>query len=176
MLCLMFNFDQKKKYLAMKKIIILFISVVLFNCNGNAQKNNSQETNTFKVSKTEAEWKAQLTAEQYYVLRRNGTEAKFSSPLNKNYEKGVYVCAACDTPLFKSINKYDSGSGWPSFDKEIKGNVAFAGGSDLFYGKEEHCAVCGGHLGHVFSDGPDKTTGLRHCINGVALKFIPENE
>ena len=172
----MFNFDLKEKCLAMKKIIILIISVVLFNCNGNAQKNNSQKTNTFKVSKTEAEWKAQLTPEQYYVLRRNGTEAKFSSPLNKNYEKGVYVCAACNTPLFKSINKYDSGSGWPSFDKEIKGNVAFASGSDLFYGKEEHCAVCGGHLGHVFSDGPEKTTGLRHCINGVALKFIPENE
>jgi peptide-methionine (R)-S-oxide reductase len=160
----------------MKKIIILIISVVLFNCNGNAQKNNSQETNTFKVSKTDAEWKTQLTPEQYYVLRQNGTESKFSSPLNKNNDKGVYVCAACNTPLFKSVNKYDSGSGWPSFDKEIKGNVAFSSGSDLYYGKEEHCATCGGHLGHVFNDGPSKTTGLRHCINGVALKFIPDNE
>ena len=155
----------------MKKIIILFISVVLFNCNGNAQKNNSQETNTFKVSKTEAEWKAQLTAEQYYVLRRNGTEAKFSSPLNKNYEKGVYVCAACDTPLFKSINKYDSGSGWPSFDKEIKGNVAYSTDNNLGYTRvEEHCANCGGHLGHVFNDGPTES-GKRYCVNSVSIDF-----
>lgn len=160
----------------MKKIIILTITVALFNCNGNAQKNNPQETKTFKVSKTDAEWKKQLTPEQYYVLRQNGTESKFSSLLNKNYDKGVYVCAACKTPLFKSENKYDSGSGWPSFDQEIKGNVAFSSGSDLYYGKEEHCATCGGHLGHVFNDGPKNTTGLRHCINGVALKFIQENE
>ena len=176
MLCLCFKFDQKKNYLVMKKIIILIITVALFNCNGNAQKNNSQKTNTFKVSKTDAEWKKQLTPEQYYVLRQNGTEVKFSSALNKNYGKGVYVCAACNTPLFKSENKYDSGSGWPSFDKEIKGSVAFSSGSDLYYGREEHCATCGGHLGHVFNDGPKNMTGLRHCINGVALKFIPENE
>ena len=155
----------------MKKLILLLFAITFQSCHSQ-----NKETMEPKVKKTDAEWKKQLTPEQYYVLRQNGTEAKFSSALNKNYGKGVYVCAACNTPLFKSENKYDSGSGWPSFDKEIKGNVAFSSGSDLYYGREEHCATCGGHLGHVFNDGPKNTTGLRHCINGVALKFIPENE
>lgn len=114
---------------------------------------------------------------QYYVLRKAGTEPAFSSPLNKNYEQGVYVCAACNTPLFKSEHKFDSGTGWPSFDQEIKGNVAFSTDYKIGYARtEEHCAICGGHLGHVFDDGPRNTTGKRHCINGVALKFIPEHE
>lgn len=160
----------------MKKILSLFVLLLCFNCNGNAQKNALQEKTEYKYSKTNTEWKALLTPQQYYVLRQEGTEHRFSSDLNKNYAEGIYACAACNTPLFKSENKYDSGSGWPSFDKEIKGNVAYSKGSSLMYGKEEHCANCGGHLGHVFDDGPNKTTGLRHCINGVALKFIPKNE
>lgn len=157
-------------------MIILIISVALFNCNGNAQKSDSQKDDVFKVSKSNAEWKQILTPEQYYVLRQQGTESRFSSELNKNNDEGVYVCAACRTPLFKSEYKYDSGSGWPSFDREIKGNVAYSSDSNLTYGKEEHCATCGGHLGHVFNDGPKKSTGLRHCINGVAIKFIPKDE
>lgn len=156
----------------MKKIVLLFTLSLLFSCNGSAQKNKTEKKNTFQVSKTDEQWKAELTPSQYYVLRKEGTERPFSSPLNKNYEKGVYVCAACDTPLFKSEHKFDSGTGWPSFDKEITGNVAFTG-NDLYFGIEEHCAVCGGHLGHVFNDGPKNTTGKRHCINGVALKFVP---
>jgi peptide-methionine (R)-S-oxide reductase len=161
----------------MKKIIILLISITFFSCNGNAQKKDKQETNTFKISKTDTEWKKQLTPEQYHVLRQKGTERQFSSPYNKNHETGTYVCAACNTPLFKSEHKYDSGSGWPSFDREIKGNVAFSTDKKLGYIRvEEHCAICGGHLGHVFDDGPENTTGKRHCINGVAVKFIPENE
>jgi len=156
----------------MKKIVLLFTLSLLFSCNGSAQKNKTEKKNTFQVSKTDEQWKAVLTPSQYYVLRKEGTERPFSSPLNKNYEKGVYVCAACDTPLFKSEHKFDSGTGWPSFDKEITGNVAFTG-NDLYFGIEEHCAVCGGHLGHVFNDGPKNTTGKRHCINGVALKFVP---
>jgi len=155
----------------MKKIVLLFTLSLLFSCNGSAQKNKTEKKNTFQVSKTDEQWKAELTPSQYYVLRKEGTERPFSSPLNKNYEKGVYVCVACDTPLFKSEHKFDSGTGWPSFDKEITGNVAFTG-NDLYFGVEEHCAVCGGHLGHVFNDGPKNTTGKRHCINGVALKFI----
>lgn len=151
---------------------LLFVLGLLFSCNGSAQKNKTEKKNTFQVSKTDEQWKAELTPEQYYVLRKEGTERPFSSPLNKNYEKGVYVCAACNTPLFKSEHKFDSGTGWPSFDKEITGNVAFSG-NDLYFGIEEHCAVCGGHLGHVFNDGPKNTTGKRHCINGVALKFVP---
>jgi peptide-methionine (R)-S-oxide reductase len=156
----------------MKKILSLLVITLLFSCNSNAQKTAAKKE-TFKVTKTDAEWKAQLTAEQYYVMRKAGTERAFSSALNKNEKKGTYHCAACNTPLFKSEHKFDSGTGWPSFDREIKGNVAFSTDYDLGYARtEEHCATCGGHLGHVFDDGP-KTTGKRHCINGVALKFVP---
>jgi peptide-methionine (R)-S-oxide reductase len=110
------------------------------------------------------------------VLRKAATEPAFSSPLNNNHAVGIYVCAACGTPLFKSENKFDSGTGWPSFDRPIEGNVTFAVDYNIGYARnEEHCAVCGGHLGHVFDDGPRETTGQRHCINGAALKFIPAN-
>ena len=159
----------------MKKILLLFSAVVLVSCNSNAQKETKKETQNYKVSKTDAQWKSELTSLEYHVLREEGTERAFTSPLNDNYKKGVYVCKACNTPLFKSEHKFDSGTGWPSFDQEIKGNVAFSSGSD-YYGKEEHCATCGSHLGHVFNDGPKNTTGKRHCINGVALKFIPKND
>jgi peptide-methionine (R)-S-oxide reductase len=112
---------------------------------------------------------------QYYVLREAGTERAFSSDLNKNHTKGTYHCAACQTPLFKSDHKFDSGTGWPSFDREIKGNVSFDVDYNLGYARsEEHCATCGGHLGHVFNDGPRETTGKRHCINGEALLFKAE--
>ncbi|WNH12057.1 peptide-methionine (R)-S-oxide reductase MsrB [Thalassobellus suaedae] len=159
----------------MKKLIVLVISFFILSCNSSAQKQNQKETKTYKVNKTDSEWKAQLTEMEYYVLRKSGTEPAFSSALNKNYEKGVYVCKACNTPLFKSEHKFDSGSGWPSFDREIKGHVDFSTENNLGYTRtEEHCATCGGHLGHVFNDGPRKTTGKRHCINGVALRFIPE--
>ncbi len=156
----------------MKKLLIICLSLIVFNCKGNAQK---KEQKVYKVSKTEAEWKAQLSDKEYYVLREAGTERPFTSPLNKNYKPGIYVCAACETPLFKSEHKFDSGTGWPSFDREIKGNVAYGTDSKLGYTRdEEHCATCGGHLGHVFNDRPRDTTGKRHCINGVALKFIPK--
>lgn len=153
----------------MKKLMIFCTALVIFNCNSNAQKETKK---TYKITKTDAEWKAELSDMEYYVLRKAGTERAFTSPLNKHYKKGTYVCAACDTPLFKSEHKFDSGTGWPSFDREIKGSTIISSGSD-YYGYEEHCATCGGHLGHVFNDGPN-TTGKRHCINGVALKFIPE--
>ncbi|MCH4552727.1 peptide-methionine (R)-S-oxide reductase MsrB [Aestuariibaculum lutulentum] len=157
----------------MKNILLLTLSIVLFSCNGNAQKESKI---SYEVSKTDTEWKQLLTEREYHVMRKSGTEPAFSSPLNKNYEKGTYVCKACNTPLFKSANKFDSGTGWPSFDQEIKGNVAYSNDSHSIYGTEEHCAKCGGHLGHVFNDGPRNTTGKRHCINGVALKFIPEKK
>lgn len=161
----------------MKKIAILTLITLFLSCNSSAQKNETKEKETFPVTKTEAEWKEQLTEKQYYVLREAGTERPFSSALNKNYKKGVYHCAACDTPLFKSEHKFDSGTGWPSFDREIEGNVAYGTDNNLGYSRdEEHCATCGGHLGHVFNDGPKDTTGKRHCINGVALKFVPEEE
>jgi len=160
----------------MKNIALIAIAFILYNCNGNAQESKTGKE-IFKVTKTDAEWKQQLSDKEYYVLRQAGTERPFSSKLNKEYSAGIYVCAACQTPLFKSDAKFNSGTGWPSFDKEIKGNVAFAVDYKLGHGRtEEHCATCGGHLGHVFNDGPRKTTGKRHCINGVALNFIPKKD
>lgn len=147
----------------------------MFSCNSKAQDTKKKEA--FPITKTEAEWKSQLTELEYYVLRESGTETAFTSDLNKNHEKGIYVCAACGTPLFNSDHKFDSGTGWPSFDREIKGNVAFTIDNKLGFARtEEHCANCGGHLGHVFADGPRNTTGMRHCINGAALNFKPKNE
>ncbi|KXN98095.1 peptide methionine sulfoxide reductase [Aequorivita aquimaris] len=154
----------------------LVLSMMLFSCNSPAQKSKESKKETFEITKTDAEWKDQLSPEAYQVLRHEGTERAFSSDLNDNHKKGTYVCAGCGTPVFKSKHKFDSGTGWPSFDRAIEGNVAYSTDNKLGYTRtEEHCATCGGHLGHVFNDGPDETTGKRHCINGVALKFIPEN-
>jgi peptide-methionine (R)-S-oxide reductase len=161
----------------MKKIILLCIISLFFSCNGVAQKPTKKEIKTYKISKTEAEWRSELSEIQFYVLRQAGTERAFSSSLNKNHKNGEYVCAACNTPLFKSEDKFDSGSGWPSFDRVIEGNVDFSTDNDLGYTRtEEHCATCGGHLGHVFNDGPRNTTGERHCVNGTALKFVAKEE
>lgn len=157
----------------MKKIALLLVVTLMFSCKSKGQDKDEKES--FSVSKTDSQWKAELTDMEYYVLREAGTERAFSSPLNNEYKSGTFHCAACNTPLFKSENKFDSGTGWPSFDQEIKGNVAFSTDYDLGYARtEEHCATCGGHLGHVFNDGPKDTTGKRHCINGVALDFVPE--
>ena len=159
----------------MKKILILILISFCFSCNTSAQKKDVKET--FAINKTDAEWKAQLTDLQYYVLREAGTERAFTSPLDKTYAAGTYVCAACETPLFKSEHKYDSRSGWPSFDRVIEGNVTYSVDYNVGYARnEEHCSTCGGHLGHVFDDGPRETTGQRHCINGAALKFIPKKD
>ena len=159
----------------MKQIILVFTIALLFSCNSSAQKQKKQDKETFEITKTDAEWKEELTEQEYYVLRQAGTERPFSSPLNKEYSEGTFHCAACNTPLFKSEHKFDSGTGWPSFDRAIEGNVAYSTDNNLGYTRtEEHCATCGGHLGHVFNDGPRDTTGKRHCINGVALEFVPE--
>ncbi|MFH6604927.1 peptide-methionine (R)-S-oxide reductase MsrB [Maribacter algicola] len=164
----------------MNKILWITLALVLTSCNGLSQEKKStvaseaSENETFKVSKTEAEWKQELTDMQFYILRKAGTENPGSSELLGNKAKGVYVCAGCGTELFKSEHKFDSGTGWPSFDREISGNVAYDVDYKIGYKRtEEHCAVCGGHLGHVFDDGPRQTTGKRHCINGAALKFVP---
>jgi peptide-methionine (R)-S-oxide reductase len=127
----------------------------------------------FEISKTDAEWKALLTPAQYDVLRRHGTERPFSSPLDREKRAGIFACAGCDLPLFSSTTKFDSGTGWPSFHTPMPDAVGTTIDTSFFMRRTEvHCRRCGGHLGHVFDDGP-KPTGLRYCMNGVALKFLP---
>jgi peptide-methionine (R)-S-oxide reductase len=156
----------------MKNVFLLLTVLLLISCSSKAQT-SSKEKKTYKVEKTNAEWKNILTAKQYSILREAGTERAFSSSFNKNTEKGTYVCAACKTPLYKSEYKYDSGSGWPSFDRPIKGNVELDVDYKIGYERTElKCNTCGSHLGHSFDDGPENTTGKRHCINGIALMFI----
>ncbi|NML95309.1 peptide-methionine (R)-S-oxide reductase MsrB [Novosphingobium olei] len=127
----------------------------------------------FPVRFSDAEWKKRLTPEQYYILRQAGTERPFTSPLLNEHRKGTFVCAADGNALFASATKFDSGTGWPSFWKPLDRAVATT--TDRSFGMnrtEVHCTRCGGHLGHVFDDGP-KPTGLRYCMNGDAMKFRP---
>jgi peptide-methionine (R)-S-oxide reductase len=131
------------------------------------------EDKTFEIVKTEAEWWQALTPEQFGILRTHKTERASSSPLNAEHRRGLYVCAACDLPLFSSEIKFDSGTGWPSFGAPLDRAIGITVDCSLFTTRTEvHCRRCGGHLGHVFEDGPPPTH-LRYCMNGVALKFIP---
>ncbi|HVL70312.1 MAG TPA: peptide-methionine (R)-S-oxide reductase MsrB [Beijerinckiaceae bacterium] len=127
----------------------------------------------FPVSRTEEEWARTLSPEQYYVLRRHGTERAGTSPLNREKRTGTFVCAGCGNPLFQSDTKFESGTGWPSFFRPIEGAVETSEDRSFFMTRTEvHCAKCGGHLGHVFPDGP-QPTGERYCMNGVAMGFEP---
>ena len=129
---------------------------------------------TEKLDLADAEWKARLAPRAYNVLRHEGTERAGTSPLNDEKRKGTFVCAGCDTPLFASDMKFDSGTGWPSFFKTLPNAFETKSDRKLFMSRTEyHCARCGGHHGHIFDDGP-APTGLRYCNNGVALKFVPE--
>ena len=141
------------------------ISLLLFGRSGGASANAH-----FAVNHTPDQWRRILGPQRYHILREAGTEPPFSSPLNSEHRKGTFVCAACALPLFSSATKYDSGTGWPSFWRTLPHAVVTRGNRNLFFGTEILCARCGGHLGHVFNDGP-KPTGLRYCMNGLALNF-----
>ncbi|MGI9522698.1 MAG: peptide-methionine (R)-S-oxide reductase MsrB [Hyphomicrobiaceae bacterium] len=150
-----------------------------FGTTANAKQKadgKAQESGEFEIVRTASEWRQRLTRMEYYVLREHGTERPFSSPLDKNYSPGTYACAGCDLPLFSSEHKFDSRTGWPSFWQPLENAVGTTTDYWIGYPRTEvHCRRCGGHQGHVFKDGP-KPTGLRYCINGVALKFVPQSK
>jgi peptide-methionine (R)-S-oxide reductase len=153
---------------------IIFVettALALWLTRRSAGATGSQEA--FEIVKSDEQWRRELTTEQYAVLRRHLTEGAGTSPLDKEYRAGNYLCAGCNLPLFSSDAKFDSGTGWPSFWAPIDGAIRTTEERSFFFlvRTEVHCRRCGSHLGHVFSDGP-QPTGLRYCMNGVALKFV----
>jgi methionine-R-sulfoxide reductase len=152
-------------------LLIPLTLAVLLSCKNQpkdlAQNNEEQESKTYKIEKSDAAWQQLLSPEAYYVLRQAGTERPHTSPLDKQYDPGTLVCAACFAPLYNNEHKFDSGTGWPSYDREIEGQVERDVDYKIGYARTElKCNTCGSHLGHEFNDGPRKTTGKRHCING----------
>ena len=151
------------------RYLILIVTLMLTQVVPAQEKSSMDE----KIVKTEAEWKEILTPEQYYILRQKGTDMPGSGGFTKHFEKGTYHCAACDAQLFESGTKYESHCGWPSFDDAIDGAVEYS--LDKSHGMirtEITCTKCGGHLGHVFDDGPRDTTGKRYCVNTTSLRFV----
>ncbi len=139
----------------------------------NSRRASAAAETAFEVTHTDEEWKKILTPNQFQVLRKEATERPFSSPLNEEHRKGIFHCAGCDLDAYSSETKFESGTGWPSFWQPLENAVGTT--SDRTFGMARtavHCRRCGGHLGHVFNDGP-KPTGLRYCMNGLAMKFVP---
>jgi len=166
----------------MKKIVFFLTIALLISCNSIAQKNNPEVSGvkkqqmtkkTDKIVKTEAEWRSTLTDQEYYVLREKGTDRPGDYGYTKHFEKGTYHCRACDAQLFESGSKYESHCGWPSFDDAIPGTIDFTKDSTLGMIRTEiTCTKCDGHLGHIFDDGPQDTTGKRYCVNTSSIKFV----
>jgi len=148
------------KYYSMIFLSSLFPKVVV-----------SKEINVFEITKSKSEWKQILTDLEYKVMRKEGTERAYTSPLDKLFDEGIYHCKGCDLPLYSSDHKYNSGTGWPSFWMALPGAIGTKTDKKFFMIRTEcHCSRCGSHLGHIFDDGP-QPTGKRHCINGVSLRF-----
>ncbi|MEC4117626.1 peptide-methionine (R)-S-oxide reductase MsrB [Myroides phaeus] len=157
----------------MKHIFYLLMILSLIACKNTSYQN--KPTMKKDITTTEEQWQQTLTPEQFYVLRQKGTERPFTGEYNDLFEKGSYHCAGCNQKLFNSDTKFDSHCGWPSFDKAIKGSVEYI--RDTTHGMirtEVVCSNCHGHLGHVFPDGPQETTGERYCMNSISLKFEQE--
>ena len=159
----------------MKNLTVTFITLILFyNTLLQAQESNTMNK---KVTKTEEEWKAILSPEQYYVLRQKGTDRPGDHGYTTHFEKGTYLCSACNSQLFESNTKYESHCGWPSFDDAIPGKIKFVSDKTLGIARTEIiCKTCGGHLGHIFDDGPKETTGKRYCVNSTSIAFVKSGE
>ncbi len=164
----------------MKRLLSLSLILLFISCTSIAQEKKNKKTTKKvmtkkidKIVKTEAEWKAELTPQEYYVLRQKGTDRPGDGGYTKHFEKGTYHCRACDLQLFESGSKYESHCGWPSFDDAIAGTIEFT--RDTSHGMirtEITCTRCDSHLGHIFDDGPRETTGKRYCVNTSSIKFV----
>ena len=153
-----------------KYTLVIALAIIFSNCQSQT-KNQNHTMQTYKVEKSEAEWLEELGAERYYILRQKGTERPHTGEFNMHFEKGIYKCAGCDTKLFESDSKFNTNCGWPSFDQAIEGTIEYL--KDTSHGMirtEIVCANCGGHLGHVFDDGPT-ATGQRYCVNSLSIDF-----
>jgi peptide-methionine (R)-S-oxide reductase len=163
----------------MKNVLFILVLMIAGSCSTSAQEKKQKTSKkemsnkTDKIVKTEAEWKASLTPQEYYVLREKGTDRPGDNGYTKHFEKGTYHCRACDAQLFESGSKYESHCGWPSFDDAIPGTINLTKDTTLGMIRTEiTCTKCDGHLGHIFDDGPKETTGKRYCVNTSSIKFV----
>ena len=160
--------------------IVSFILLLAMACQSQVQqtdKSNNTKDMSYKIQKTDTEWRSELSPAQFNILREKGTERPGTGAYNLHYKKGTYTCAGCGTPLFESNNKYESHCGWPSFDEAIEGKIRYQKDTSLGRTRTEIlCANCGGHLGHIFDDGPRETTGKRYCVNSLSLDFTKEED